>query len=122
MLSAKTRSLGTLRVLRIAVIASMCGMFAACGGTTSLRKLDAADLAQVKIGDTTAEVRAKLGPAEDIQARDRFGREVWTYDYTDRTQVRAYREASLYFDPATGRLRSIETGVDWDYYPDAYGR
>jgi hypothetical protein len=109
-------------VVRAGVATAACVALTACGGTTSLRKLDAANLAQVKIGDTTAEVQAKLGPAENIERRDRFGREVWTYDYTDRSQVRAYREASLYFDPATGRLLSIETGVDWDYYPDAYGR
>jgi hypothetical protein len=122
MVSAKARRPDPRRLLAGLMVALACVMLAACGGTTSLRKLDAANLAQVKIGDTTAEVQAKLGPAENIQRRDRFGREVWTYDYTDRSQVRAYREASLYFDPATGRLQNIETGVDWDYYPDAYGR
>jgi hypothetical protein len=103
-------------------VASAAALLGACGGTTALRDLTAANLAQVKIGDTTAEVQAKLGPAENVERRDRFGREVWTYDYTDRSQVRAYRVAYLYFDPATGRLKSIDTSVNWDLYPDAYGR
>lgn len=91
----------------------------ACGGTPGLRKLDATQIGGLKVGDSSADVTTKLGPAANVEKRDRFGREVWTYHYSDRSQVRANRVAYLYFDPSTGRITSIETGINLELYPDA---
>jgi hypothetical protein len=112
----------TIRRRTASLASALALALTACGGAQTLRNLDAAQVAAVKVGDTTADVRAKLGPAENIEKRDRFGREVWTYDYTDPSLPRSYRVVYLYFDPSTGRLTKSESDVNWALYPDAQGR
>ncbi|MGA8052548.1 MAG: outer membrane protein assembly factor BamE [Burkholderiales bacterium] len=91
---------------------------AACGGVNQGRKLYAADVSGIKVGDTTEEVRSKLGPPSRSDPKDRFGREVWVYPYTDQSMTRAFR-LYLYFDPSTGKLLKVETGENRATYPDA---
>jgi outer membrane protein assembly factor BamE (lipoprotein component of BamABCDE complex) len=90
----------------------------ACG---TYRSLTAANVSQVKVGDSTEQVKTVLGPPMSLDSRDRSGQIVWTYSYYDGSQFPPNRLLYLNFDPTTGKLVRSETAANNALDPSAGG-
>lgn len=106
-------------VLRAAVVAASIALLVACGATAQYKQLTAAEVAKVSAGESKDQVRAALGPPMRIDARNRFGLEVWSYPFYDQSQVEPNRLLWVYFDPATGKVVRTGSGDNPALDPDA---
>lgn len=105
-------------VAGMAAVASLVAL-PACSSITEFKQLTVAEVAQATPGQTKEQVRAALGPPIRVDARNRFGLEVWTYAYLDPSQMEPYRLLWVYFDPATGKIVRTGSGVNPSLDPDA---
>jgi outer membrane protein assembly factor BamE (lipoprotein component of BamABCDE complex) len=112
--------MGTSRasVLPAVVLAAAISLLAACGTVVEYKQLTAPEVAKVSAGESKEQVRASLGPPMRIDARNRFGQEVWTYPYYDQGQIEPYRLLWVYFDPASGKVVRTGSGENRSMDPD----
>ena len=90
-----------------------------CSSITEFKQLTVAEVAKVSPGQTREQVRATLGPPMRIDARNRFGQEVWSYAFYDPAQIEPYRLLWVYFDPASGKVVRTGSGENRSMDPDA---
>jgi outer membrane protein assembly factor BamE (lipoprotein component of BamABCDE complex) len=106
-------------VLPAVVLAAAISLLAACGTTAGYKQLTATEVAKISAGQTKEEVRASLGQPTSIEARNRRGQEVWTYQFYDSSQIEPHRLLWVYFDPATGKVVRTGSGDNASLDPDA---
>jgi hypothetical protein len=96
----------TRRLAVAALAASLLG----CATGGNFRQLTGQDVAKVKVGMTSEEVRNALG--EPRVGRDRLGRTTYTYRFEDLALVPPFRELFVFIDPASGKVVNISSGTD----------
>ncbi|MCU0897549.1 MAG: hypothetical protein MUC55_08615 [Burkholderiales bacterium] len=97
-------------ISRHLAVAALAAALVGCATGGDFRQLTGADVAKVKVGMTSDEVRAALG--EGRVGRDRLGRTTYTYRFQDQALVPPYRELFVFVDPASGKVVSISSGTD----------
>jgi hypothetical protein len=89
--------------------AAFAASLAGCA-TGDFRQLTGQDVAKVKVGMTSTEVRQALGDGQ--VGRDRLGRTTYTYRFQDQALVPPYRQLFVFIDPASGKVVDISSGTD----------
>lgn len=91
-------------------IAALAASLLGCATGGDFRQLTGQDVARVKVGMTSEEVRSTLG--EPSVGRDRTGRTTYTYRFQDQALVPPFRLLFVFIDPASGKVVNISSGTD----------
>ena len=102
----RIRSLGA----RWAGAVAFAMLVAACATTGDFRQLSGADVAGIRAGMTSQEVRQALG--DPRVGRDRQGNTTYTYRFIDNALVPPFRELYVFIDPASGKVVRVSSGTD----------
>jgi|MudIll2142460700_1097286.scaffolds.fasta_scaffold06802_8 hypothetical protein len=81
-----------------------------CASQGDFRQLRGTDVAAIRAGMTSEEVRKALG--DPRVGRSRAGETIYTYRFEDQALVPPFRELYVFIDPASGKVVRVSSGTD----------
>lgn len=91
-------------------VAALAASLLGCATDGNFRQLTGQDVARVKVGMTSEEVRQALG--DPRVGSDRLGRTTYTYRFQDLALMPPFRELYVFIDPASGKVVGVSSGAD----------